>query len=401
MMNDNSKAQVKLLKDALTGELKVIAERIEERLAKLDEKATNNKPKTSEKDLDKTKPQKGCGAARCLMYLYRAGGKDVDKAINMAQDAGDHYVADVWEKAMATESLSAGGALLPAEFVGELIEELGAKAQVRASGVSPADMDVPIPYIDTSASATWVGEAAAVNEGTPTFGQLQFNPHKLVCVGALSNEMLIKGGERSERILANHLVRVIARAEDLALITSDGSSNEPQGLLYLADSSNKFNANATVSLANVTVDMSKALLKLEDNNVDMTGNVGWLIAPRVKHYFRNVLDSNGNAVFRNDVERGVLFGYPFKVSSQIVTNAGSGTNETKIYLAAFQYMMLAEDYAMQVEMFPNATFSNSSGTLVSGISTDQSAVRVKESIDFGASYRGKEIAVIEAAKWGA
>lgn len=356
----------------------------------------------SQKDVaDMTSRERGIMAARCVRYLL-ATRNDVDAAIQMANRNGDTAIVECWEKALGETSFAGGGALLPPEFSAGIIEELGAKSVVRDSGTTSVPMNtgsLTMPYIDASATAAYTGEGSNATSSEPTFGQLELSDKELVALIPVGNRLLANGGDAVDNVIRGHIVRVMRRKEDVTFIRSDGTQNEPKGMLFWADSGNKFNANATVSVANVTDDLGTAIQNLEDNDVDMDESPGWLIAPRTKKYLFTARDSNGNLVFEPEMRTGTLMGIPWRMTSQIPTNLGGGSDESEVYLAAFDSLVIAENSALSVEAFPGGAYHDGSA-VQSGVSRNETVIRAIALHDFGAQQRGKEISVIEAVKWG-
>lgn len=389
---------------------KAVAERWEESRAKgLERKygvgvprrsAPYGKSKISAKALeDMTVRERGIMAARCCRYLILAR-YNIEHAIEIGKHNGDTTLVEVWEKALGEELLSAGGALLPPEFSSAIIEELGAKAVVRAMGATTVPMNtgsLSMPFIDQSATAAYTVEGSNATSSQPTFGMLDLSDKELVALVPVGNRLLNNGGDRVDNLLRGHIVRVMRRKEDATFIRSNGASGEPTGMLFWADSGNKFNSTGeTVAL--VTDDLGKAILKLEDNDVDLDERPGWLIAPTVKKGLITARDANSNLVFEPEMKDGNLMGFPFAVTSQIPANLGGSTDESEVYFAAFDSLIIAENETIQVEGFPGGAYHDGSA-VQSGISRNETVLRAIALHDFGAQQRGKEIAVIEQVDW--
>lgn len=388
---------LKMLKDVIGP---MVAEIVEERMARFAESKAHAPVRPANKDVEKPAP--GIGAAKCMRYLFLARN-DAQKAVELARADGDHYVADVWEKslsvrkAMGMSTISGGGALLPPQFAQEIIQELGAKAVVRSLGVSslPMNGSLTLPFIDTAASAYYVSEAANATESTPTTGQLQLSEKTLVALGAFSNQLLSNGGPRVEQELKNHLVRVLARKEDATFIRSAGSSGEPRGMLYWANSSNKFNTAGT-TVAYVTSDLGNLMYKLQAQDIDTDSGCGFLLSPRSHKALITARDGNNNLVWAPEMASGRLYGHPFRVTSQIPENLSGSQSE--VYFAKFDSLVIAEAEGLEVGVFPDGAYHNGS-SVVSGISTYQSVIRAVARHDFGPRFRGKEIAVCQQVAW--
>jgi HK97 family phage major capsid protein len=404
----NSLAEIKDMLGAM------IAEAVEEQMAALKQPAnsgfhgigTNTKPVSQE-------IPKYHGLARCCRYLA-AAGNDTERAISLARRDNQGQLAEAWEATLTTQrayqevlraagqdTLAGGGALVPPGFVADFIEELGAEAVVRSAGLGTVPMrgSLTMPYIDTAPTAGYVGEAAVATESSPTFGQLMLSDKKLVGLSAVSNELLANGSPKAEEAIRGALVRSVQRKEDITFLTGIGASTNPKGMLYWCPAANKFDANGTTNLANTKTDLYKAIGKIMANDVPLPG-LAWFFSHGTWVYLSSLADGNGNDVYKEEMSKGTLLGFPYRVTSQIVENGGVGTNESKIYLAnVAKGCVLGESMGMDVKVFPDGSYYDGSST-VSGISTDQTVIRVIERHDFGCQYRGKELAIIEAVLWG-
>lgn len=344
-------------------------------------------------------------AARCIRYMAAMGpgGHDLDEMIKFADREGDVEVAEAYRnaKALGVGTIAAGGALVPPEFASGIIELLDATTVFRKAGPLQLPMNtgsLTLPYINTGASASYTGEGANITKSEPTFGQLQLRDHKLAALVPVGNDLLRNGGAVADNAIRTDVVRSIGAKEDSTFIGSDGSAGEPKGLRYWCQSTHKFNASAA-SLANATANIGKALRLMQQDNVDMM-STKIFFAPRTEWYLKTVLDSNGNAPFKAEMANGLLFGFPFFTTSRIAINEGSGTDESVIYFANMQDVVLAQNEALMVEVFPGGTYYDGS-SLVSGISQDQTVIRAISLHDLGCRFRGYEVAVIEDCKWGA
>jgi len=398
------KANLELVRKLIRGE---VADVIEERLAKLNEtpkrkyanQIANGAPRPIQGNGDEALPR-GHSAARCFRYLYRTNG-NVEAAIDLAHGCGDTKIAEAWEKVMASQVLADGGALLPTEFGAEIIEELGAKAVVRKMGLTVMPMNtgsLTLPYIDSSATAYYVGENSNITASNPTTAQLQLSDKTLAVLCPISNSLLMNGGPKVDAAIKNHLIRVARRKEDVTFIRSLGTANEPTGMLYQGISANQFAANGTINVANVTTDLGKAIDKLMALDVDLDG-AGWLISSRTYRYLHQATDANSNRVWRDEMDKGTIEGFPYAVTSQIPDNLGSGTNESEIYFVSFPTMVLGENENLEMAVFPGGAWYDGS-SVISGISQNQTVIRLLAHHDLGCQQRGQEIAVINTVKYG-
>lgn len=391
----------KLLKDVFIEEKKELFDRIDEKMAKATEQKNTRSivsiPGVEKKEPKVAAPKKGNTIARMCSYLYRANGNP-ERALGMASDENKDF-GDAMIKAMGQGTGSAGGFALAPNYSSELIEELNNNTAFRKMNPGSVPMingSYTQSFISTGPTAAYVGESQNATAGSATLGQLQMFEKKLVCLVPVSNDLLRNAGPQFEGEISRLIQRKVGQKEDSTFFRSLGVQGEPKGLLYWADSSNKFNANGTVSLANTVSDLGKTVLKLENQNVAIDSG-HWAFSARTYWYLMTVTDGNGNFVFADQLKSGMLMGYPFQYTNTIPNNIS--TNKSEVYFANMADVKLGESLKMEVSVHIDGAYYDGSA-VVSGISKDESVIRVKEAHDLGCAYGGKEVAVLEAVGWG-
>lgn len=383
----------KLIKDSLGEELADLRTEIEE----AGKKATKN-VQMLQQATPPAQPGKGVRAARWVKMLAATRG-DSDKASKLALEK---YGDEELSKALSASEFEGGGAIVPDEYVAEVIDLLRAKTVVRALGARPMPMNsgsLTMPYLETGSSAAYVGENTNITKSEPTFGQLQLSAKKLAALVPISNDLLGDSSPSVDTIVRDDMVNALSTREDLAFLRDDGLENKPKGMRYWAPAENILDRTTDGTLANVIADLSKMVKTLEEANVAMI-NPGWVMTPRTKWHLMSLVDGNGNYVFRPEMLTGNLFTYPYRTTTQIPNNLSvlSGTVGSEIYLADFSSLVIGENTQLIVDVFPGGAYHDGA-SIVSGISSDQTVMRVLARHDFGARYRGKEIVVLNV-DWG-
>ena len=347
--------------------------------------------------------EKGMLFARYCRSLA-AGRGDKEKAVKAAKMWGYSDVAkaieDSIEKAMSSGDPTAGGFLVPPTMSQDVIELLRATGTVRSLGPMTLPMPngtVKVPRITAGTTGYYVGENATITASEPETGQLTLSFKKLAALVPLSNDLIRYSSPAADTIVRDDAVLALAAREDLAFIRNDGTSSTPKGLKYWIRGANKFNAASTVNLANVTIDLGKAIRLVMDANINLvigqagTGAVtirpGWIFAPRTWQYLFTVQTSNGVHAFKDEMLRGTLFGWPFRVTTQIpitMTAAGADTGGTQseLYFGAFGHAVIGEAMGLIVDASQDAAYVNSAGTVVAAYSQDQAVIRVIAEHDF-------------------
>jgi HK97 family phage major capsid protein len=335
---------------------------------------------------------KGIGAARFLRAVAY-GGPSREKAAGFAKTM---YGEDspVTKALLSTDA----AAVVPTEYSSEIIELLKERAVFRSMNprvVPMATGSISLPKLTGGATASYIGEGENITATEQTFGQINLSWKKLVAMVPVSNDMLTLEAAGAEAMIRDDTVGALATREDQAFLRSDGSENTPKGIKHYVPSANSFAANGTVNLANVTSDVAAAILLLREGHSRML-NVGWLWAPRTTMYLKQLRDGNGNFAYKEEMDGGMFWGFPYGDSTEFPTNLGGGT-ESEIQLVDFADVILGESSALEVEASREAAYWDGSA-LQSAFARDLTLLRVIARHDLGVRHE-ESLVEITAVKW--
>ena len=396
---------VALIKDT-TGA--VVAERVEAALAQSREAQTaavtnlgeaitarmaQHKPNPDRKSLANQAALDMAGAVLCLAYSKMQIGGALDHAKNTKM--GEGVV-----KALEASTAGAGGVVIAPQYSSDLIDLLTARAVVRSFGTMTMPMDsgiMHVPRLTTASTSSYIGENSQPAKSQQAFDNVVLQAKKLGTLVPMSNDLIRRGGPMVQTIVRNDILRSQALKEDVTFIRANGTQFTPKGLYHWAPAGNKIAANGTVNLANVTADLGALVLVLEEANVAFS-NPGWIMAPRTKQYLLTVRDGNGNYAFRDEMLRGTLWGYPFRATTQVPKNLGGGGDESELYLADFDDVIIGQTMAIEVAISQEASYLDENNNLVSAFSKDQTVVRVLQEHDLGVRHN-ESVAVLEEVTW--
>jgi HK97 family phage major capsid protein len=213
--------------------------------------------------------------------------------------------------------------------------------------------------LTAGAAGGWIGENTNIPKTEQTFGSIRLVARKYGSLVPISNDLLRRGGAKVDALVRDDLSRDIRVKTDLAYIRGDGTAGQPMGLRSLQGQT--FAANSTVSVANTTDDLGTCLQLLGDANVDFD-NPGWIMEWRTWRYLITARDGNNNLVWADEMARGTLMGFPFRVTSQIPRNLGAGT-ETELYFANFTDVVIGDATSILLDVstrlgIPSPSFSS-------------------------------------------
>lgn len=336
---------------------------------------------------------------RWARYLIGAGlAKSWGSITAGARYIQDGFGDDEVAKALnATQGQAGGGALIPQDFVAELIELLRAQTVVRGGGARVFPMpagNLTLPRLRGPATAQWQDEVTDIAASNQAFDNLQLTAHKLTALTACSNDLIRRSPISVEAIVREDLSRQLALAEDLAFLTSDGTSNRPTGMLSSAGFTH---TNTTaVTLAVVLAELNLAELNLRSANVPMD-SVKWIFNPALRAFLQTLTDSVGRPFFADELRAGTLQGFPYAMTNQLPTNIGGGTNQQYLFLAAMDQLIIADTMSQFADSSNEATVVTS-GTSVSAFQRDQTIFRCISEVDFAVRH-SKAIHVSTVQSW--
>ena len=363
---------------------------------KEESKSRINEAMEKQKEVAKEKAKgKGADAARFLRAIA-AGKGDTRKAADYAKK---NWNDERFSKQLLESEYDAGGVLVPDEYAAELIDLLRAQSVVRNMGAMTMPMNsgsLTIPKLTGGTTANYIGENEKGGASEPSFGSIQMSAKKLKAIVPISNDLIRDSSPQADNVVRNDVVQQMALREDIAFIRDDGTENTPKGMYYW--SNNKFNAGDIDSdeLDTVTNDLTNAIFKLANANVPMS-QPGWIMSPRSKFYLMQLRDGNGNYAYREDLQDGILMGYPVATTTQIPDNLGGSNDESEIYFADFGQLIIAENTNLIINVSEEASYYDGSQQ-VSAFDNDLTVMRALARHDFGVRH-DDAVAVIEQVDW--
>lgn len=159
-----------------------------------------------------------------------------------------------------------------------------------------------IPRITTAQTAYWLtNEATNITEGQPTLGQLGITPKQVGAYVEVSR--LLSMQSEVEGVLQQHLMAVVGKAIDTAVLQGSGGSGQPQGLIGTPGV-----GSATGTSLNVA-----GLADMEDDVATADGqSLQWITTPAVRKLLRaRELATGSGAVWAADT----VLGHPAHVTT--------------------------------------------------------------------------------------
>ena len=310
-----------------------------------------------------------------------AGAGDLQLAEQFAaKEIGDADVA----MAISTAAGS-GGALVPESFHSEVIELLRPRTVIRRLGARSVPLpngNLTMPRMAGGATASYVGEGADPKATGANFDDVKLSAKTMITIVPMSNQLIGNAGYNVEQLVLGDMLSAMAVREDKAFLRDDGTDNTPTGFKAIATAASRtkpWSGTATLEAIDAFLDGLILMLMASDS---LMINPGWALSPRSYMKLFGLRDGNGNKVYP-ELAQGLLKGYPIAHTNTIPVNLGAGTNESEIYFADFNDVVIGEQDNMTIDFSREATYVDSTGTLVTAFSRNQSVLRLVANHDIG------------------
>ena len=375
-------------------------------------------------ETDKYVREKSLVIGGAMKMLGRSSGiVSVARADAVALYGENHPVT----RALNTSQGSAGGFIVPPDYMNEIIELLRPRAVVRAAG--PRNMPMPrgtmtLPGQGSAATAGYGAEGGRIASSQQSLNSIVATYKKLTALVPVSNDMMRYADPAVDAFVRDDLVKVIALAEDQAFILGDGTRDTPRGYLSFAQGyaasqggtagvfltsanstaaagGNFITSTSSYTLATVAAELGGAVNKLDTANVVASKRV-WFMHPRSYNYLYNVQNSLGVYVYRDELSKGTLLGYPVMRTTQIGINyrdPSSNTDCSFVFLVEMDEDLLLDSMQLELAVSREGSYVDSAtGATISAFQNDQTIIRAIAEHDHQLRHDAA-VAVIQLVRW--
>lgn len=285
---------------------------------------------------------------------------------NRATEADRMFFDQCMRKALAEGTPSAGGVLVPLEYMPDVLELLRANAVVRQAAPQFRNFARQVNQLSVSSGSTayYTPENAQGQVSELTFGETPILVrHNLMGLVPVSNILLDDAAE-AENIVRQDMAEVMALREDLAFLRGTGSAGEPLGLRNkvgvtldpIAVPANGF----TPSL----YDLRRIRARFRTLNV-RNPRPRWFFNTAFITYLETLADSQGRPLLEtpllqinDDGTTGVIDGIPFSATNQIPANLtqGANNNATDLMLVDMNTVVVGTANELEIDVSTEATY---------------------------------------------
>lgn len=293
----------------------------------------------------------------------------------MAEDVEMRFMKGVRQKAMAEGTDTAGGFLVPQEWMPDILGLLRANTVVRAAGprLQPFNKQMNQTAISSGATAYYTQENARITPSEPTLAEAPLlTPKDLTGLVAVSNDLL-NDSPSADTLVRADLAEVMGLREDLAFLQGTNAGGaEPLGLRNFVGRTQ--NPLGTLGGGNgellTLAQMRRFRAKTRTLNAQNPTWV-WFFAPEFITHLETLTDPDGRFLADSNILKinpdglsGTFDGVPFFSTTTIPANLsfGSATNATYVILANIKEVVVGENQDLIIDVSNEATYTTDGGT---------------------------------------
>jgi len=289
------------------------------------------------------------------------------------------------KKAGSTGSDSAGGYIVPSQYVASIIEMLMQESIIASMGATYLNnlsaSPLEIPKQTGGATAYWVDENADITSSDLAFGQLSLTPKACAAMIKMSNRLIKLSNPSAEAMVRRDIVNALALEIDRAALRGSGIGSEPKGIKNTSNINTlALGTNGDAFTLDAVADM---IGKIEDSHA-LRGKLGFVFNAKVKRmmFKQKVAQYSGDTAGMpllmpmSDVNLKNLIGYDFKTFSGIPTDLtkGSGSNLSEVYFGNWEELIIANWGGLEIM---------ASSETSDAFQKNQTWVRVIQELDMG------------------
>lgn len=285
----------------------------------------------------------------------------------------DAKCADFVARTLETSNPTKGGLLVVPEIaVSEFIDRLYQEAVLfpLCRRIPMASGSVMIPGFSSGPNMGWVNETSNNRASSASFKGLTLNSKKAFVAVPISNDLLEEGSIDADMIVADDIVRVLAELVDSQLFNGTRTQYAPGGLF-----TNTLITNTSLGAA-VDADLPATIVArvmARKVNVDKA-NFRWFFNHSVWEDFYNLKATTGSYLLRDEMDRGMLLGFPYSVTTHI-TNEVASYSPTKIVFGNPKEMFLGVNRELRFERSKEAAYYDENGNVAAAFSKDVTLIK--------------------------
>lgn len=322
----------------------------------------------------------------------------------MLEGFEQRFLKESTQKAMAQGTNTAGGFLIPEEWMPDILGLIRKNAVVRRANpkIVPFNKQMNQTSISTGSTAYYTQENARIPVSEMTFAQAPIlTPKYLTALVPVSN-YLLGNAAGVDSLVRDDMQQALTVREDLAFLQGTGSGGEPIGFRNLPGIILNPIAPGTNGFVPTLPDFRRI-----KGRTRLAGSANprwtWFFHPAILTYLETLTDTLGRFLVESNILQvnadgvsGTFDGLPFYASYQIPTalTIGSANNATYVLLINMNDAIVGESVDLTIDVSAEATYSPDGGTThISAFQQNQTVFRTI--IGHDVTHRRPSLGVID------
>jgi HK97 family phage major capsid protein len=258
---------------------------------------------------------------------------------------GDWTGAEPERRAMAENTLAAGGAMVPTPLAAQIIDRARAIAATLRAGAVTVPMTsqtLRIARVAGDPSAAWHSESAVIAESDMTFESVELKAKTLPSLVRASRE-LVEDGHDVQGVLEHAFASQLALTLDRAALYGSGVDPEPRGTkLTTGVTQTSLGANGGPVTYDALIDASAALWSANETPTAA------IHSPRTEQQLAKLKDTTGQYL----APPKALDSLPRYATNQVPTNltVGTSTTTSDSFVGDFSQLLIGVRTGLAIEV---------------------------------------------------
>jgi len=254
-------------------------------------------------------------------------------------------------KALSEGTDSAGGYLVPEEFLAKVLDIASDAGYARRLG-TVLDMKrdtLTIPKLSSKPAVSWISEGGQISTGQPVFGQVQLVAKKAGLIVPVTTELFEDSATNVEQIIARNFAEALATAEDQQAFAGDGTVFT--GVLNESNVNTVTMPDTKTKFSDITADDLINLIAAVPSTV--AAKSAFFMHRTVLAQIKTLTDGSGNYLF--DPKDKTIWGYPVYTLDAMPALSASGADKPFIVFGDPSWIYLGDRKQMTVALADQAT----------------------------------------------
>jgi HK97 family phage major capsid protein len=306
---------------------------------------------------------------------YMALGKgDPERAAKVAKAQGDSLI----HKSLTTTDYTAGGALVPTEFLDDYFEALRPRSPLRNLGAQLVTLEngsATLPGITGGAVATYKEEAKEGNATAVQTGDVRLVEKELICILPVSTSLYKSRSGRNTDMLTRDMLNAMAQAETVQFLNGSGGAATPTGILNQCLAAN-ITAGSGTLLSHVDADIAALLEALMGADVNVTAPA-FLTTSAIRNNLAKM--RSGDLKAFPGIKDGNLEGVRFDYTNSMPAGYFMFGN--------FDDVIIGDSETIEVTMSEQAAYHDANGVLRAAFSRNEVVMRLVAKNDIALRHK--------------